>query len=105
MRDLRQALELIRSAFSAAWWTMETVWLGGQGILRAIILCVRYREIVAEERRCARGHAVAMYGLFDCRCGGRLEGWAFSRCAICGESAGWTPCLVCGLPLRNPLLT
>ena len=32
------------------------------------------------------------------------EGWAFDRCRICGESAGWTPCVICGLPIKNPLL-
>lgn len=85
-------------------WTAETLWLGGTSIFRAIVLLTRLRAITAEVRLCPRGHEVVMYGLFDCHCGARLEGWVFSHCAVCHESAAWTPCLTCGLPVRNPTI-
>lgn len=104
MRELRQALDILLAIVESLWWTTETLWLGARAIMRSVILCTRYRAIVAEVRPCARGHEVAMYGLFECHCGSRVEGWVFARCAVCGESAGWTACVVCGLPVRNPLL-
>lgn len=105
MREIRQAVDIVLAVMGTLWWIIETLWLGGRGLVRAGVLCARYRAIFAEVRSCGRGHAVAMYGLFDCHCGSRLEGWVFSNCAVCGESAAWTPCLTCGLPIRNPLLT
>lgn len=105
MREVRQAIQILSTVFGIVWWAVETIWLGGKTLVRITVLCARYREIMAAVRLCPRGHEVATYGLFDCHCGSRLEGWVFSRCAICGESAAWTPCPVCGLPLRNPLLT
>jgi hypothetical protein len=44
-----------------------------------------------------------MYGVFEGRCGAVVEDWVFARCRVCGQSAGWTPCTTCGLPIRNPL--
>lgn len=105
MREVRQAVDILLAVFASVWWTIETIWLGGSAIVRVTILCVHYRQIMADVRRCPRGHEVAMYGLYDCHCGSRLEGWVYSRCVVCGESGAWTPCPICGLPLRNPLLT
>ena len=104
MREVRQALDILFAVFGSAWWTIETLWLGAKALVRAAMLCARYRQIMAELRPCPRGHDVSMYGLFDCHCGSRLEGWVFSRCSVCGESAAWTPCPTCGLPVRNPVL-
>lgn len=103
MREVRQAFEILFAIVRSMWWIAETLWLGGKVLVRAVRLCARYHEIMADVRRCPRGHAVAMYGLFDCHCGSRLEGWVFSRCPVCHESAAWTPCGTCGLPLRNPV--
>jgi hypothetical protein len=105
MREVRQALDILLAVVGSVWWILETLWLGGKALLRAATLVARYRHIMAEERPCGRGHAVPMYGLFDCHCGSRLEGWVFSTCAVCHESAAWTPCPVCGLPIRNPVLS
>lgn len=104
MREVRQAFEILLAILGSAWWATETLWLGARAIVRTAVLCARYRKIMAEERPCPRGHAVAMYGLFDCHCGSRVEGWVFARCAVCHESAAWTPCLTCGLPIRSPVL-
>ena len=104
MREVRQAFDVLFVVLGSLWWTFETLWLGGKALVRGVVLCARYRQIMAEVRTCARGHAVAMYGLFDCSCGSRLEGWVFARCSVCGESAAWTPCPACGLPVRNPVL-
>ena len=104
MREVRQAFDIFLSVLGSLWWIVETFWLGGTALLRAVILLAKYRTIMAEVRPCPRGHAVAMYGLFDCHCGSRLEGWVFGRCSVCHESAAWTPCPTCGLPVRNPVL-
>src|SRR5438477_11175431 len=104
MGEVRQAWDIFLAVAGSVWWTIATLWLGGMALLRAVRLCARYRAIFAEIRPCGRGHEVAMYGLFDCHCGSRLEGWVFARCAVCGESAGWTPCPVCRVPVRHPLL-
>jgi hypothetical protein len=104
VREWRIAWNLLLVVVQSVLWVVETLWLGGKSIFRASVLIARYRQITAEVRLCPRGHEVAMYGLFDCHCGARLEGWAFSRCEVCHESAAWTPCLTCGLPVRNPLL-
>ncbi len=104
MREWRMAWNFLLAVLGSLVWTAETTWLGGRSVLRAIVLLTRLRDIRAEVRLCPRGHEVAMYGLFDCHCGARLEGWVFSRCAVCNESAAWTPCLTCGLPVRNPLI-
>ena len=53
---------------------------------------------------CPRRHEVPVYGLWDCACGSRIEGWAFAPCVICHETAAYVPCGVCGLPVRNPFL-
>ncbi len=104
MREVRQAFDILFTVLLSAWWTLETLWIGVKTLVRTTVLCARYREIMAEVRLCPRSHEVAMYGLFDCHCGSRVEGWVFARCPVCHESAAWTPCPTCGLPLRNPVL-
>jgi hypothetical protein len=86
------------------WWLVGTTCLGGVTLWRTGMLVSRLRAISAQVRRCPRGHEVAVYGLWDCACGSRFEGWAFTPCQICHETAAYVPCPVCGLPLRNPLL-
>ena len=61
------------------------------------------RDVFSRTLRCPRGHEVPAYGVYDCICGAAVEGWVFRPCAVCGESAGWTPCPECGLPVRSPL--
>lgn len=104
MRELRTALGILLTVLRAASWTAGTVWLGTKGLWKAGVLVARWRTIAAEVRRCPRGHEVFMYGLWDCACGSRIEGWAFARCDICHETAGYVPCGVCGLPVHNPVL-
>jgi hypothetical protein len=82
----------------------ETIWLGAMGIWRLGRLLARHRQILGQAVRCPRGHRVATYGVYECGCGARHEGWVFGRCRVCGESAGWTPCPNCTLPVRSPLL-
>ena len=85
-------------------WSAGTVWLGGKTVYRSAALLFRWRRITAQVLLCPRGHEVPLYGLWDCACGSRTEGWAFASCVICHETAAYVPCGVCGLPLRNPLL-
>jgi hypothetical protein len=104
MRDLRSLLRLGLDLLTVGFWFLETIWLGGLGLWRIVVLAIRWPDVFAETRLCSRGHATAMYGVFECRCGALIEDWVFARCRICGHSAGWTPCTDCGLPIRNPLL-
>lgn len=104
MRELKTALRFVQAGFSLAWWCLATIWLGAATLWRVSVLISRYKVISAQVRLCPRGHEVPVYGLWDCHCGSRVEGWAFAPCPICRESAGYVPCPVCGLPVRNPLL-
>lgn len=104
MRDLRSVLGLLLSALRVVLWSVGTIWLGGKTLLRAAVLLFRWRRIAAQVHHCPRGHEVPVYGLWECACGSRIEGWAFARCVICHESAAYVPCGVCGLPVRNPFL-
>lgn len=104
MRELRILLRLLRLAFNFALWCVGTTWLGLTSLWLTGVLLSRLRAITDQVRRCPRGHEVPVYGVWDCHCGSRLEGWVFVRCPVCRESAGYTPCPACGLPVRNPLL-
>ena len=104
MRELRLALRIAVTAVRAMAWVIETLWLGAFATWRLGLFVSRWREVFAEVRLCPRGHATAMYGVYECRCGALVEDWVFARCRVCGQSAGWTPCTTCGLPIRNPLL-
>jgi hypothetical protein len=104
VRDLRTLLRILQTALRAVLWMVGTAALGGRSLWRVAVLLFRWRQITAEVRRCPRGHEVPVYGLWDCACGSRIEGWAFAHCGVCRETAAYVPCGVCGLPVRNPLL-
>ena len=104
MRELQTALRFISTVAGFAWWCIATSCLGVSTLWRAGVLLSRLKEINAQVRICPRGHEVPVYGLWDCHCGSRVEGWAFAPCPVCRESAGYVPCPICGLPVRNPIL-
>jgi hypothetical protein len=104
MRELKDALRFLQALLGVVWWCFATTWQGVTTLWRVGVLLSRYKVISAQVRSCPRGHEVPVYGLWDCHCGSRVEGWAFSPCPICRESAGYVPCPVCGLPVQNPLL-
>lgn len=94
------------ASLQAAAWMVGTVWLGGAGIVRLVRFARILRSLRASHLVCPRGHESAAYGIFECTSASPshlMEGWVFSRCDVCGLSAGWTPCQSCGLPIRNPL--
>src|SRR3970040_746922 len=97
-------LGLLLNALRVVFWSVGTVWLGGQTGVRSGVLLFRWRAIPARVLGCPRRHGGPVYGLWDCACGSRREGWAFAPCEICHETAAYVPCGVCGLPVRNPLL-
>lgn len=98
MKELRWALRLVL-------WLAETTWLGVVATWRLGILVSRLPALLAETRRCPRGHVNAMYGVYECsHCHALIESWVFARCCVCGQSAGWTPCGICHLPIKNPLV-
>lgn len=102
-RWLRWARRALSWCGRALAWTLGTTWLGGVALIRLGSLLGHLPDLFAEELPCPRGHPVALYGVYDCTCGSVHEGWAFGRCAVCGQSAGWTPCPECSLPVRSPL--
>ena len=104
MRELQTVLRLLRVVLGIALWCTGTAWLGGTTLWRTGVLLSRFKAITDQVRRCPHGHEVPVYGIWDCQCGSRVEGWAFASCSVCRESAGYTPCQICGLPVRNPLL-
>jgi hypothetical protein len=85
-------------------WVVTTPLLGAIALIEVVRLVRRLPRLLAAELPCRRGHVVARYGVYSCACGAPIEGYVFARCAICGLSAGWTPCPECGLPVRNPRL-
>lgn len=104
MRELQTALRFLGTVAGFTWWCIATSWLGVSTLWRAGVLFSRLKEINAQVRICPREHEVPVYGLWDCHCGSRFEGWAFAPCPVCRESAGYVPCPICGLPVRNPIL-
>lgn len=104
MRELRSVVRVLQAALGFAIWTAGTAWRGGTALWQTGVLLSRFKAISAQVRVCPRGHDVPVYGIWDCHCGSRVEGWAFAPCPICPETAGYIPCPVCGLPVRNPLL-
>ena len=104
MRDLKTVLRFLRTGLYVALWCLGTTWLGVRVLRQLGALCLRWGQITTEVRLCPRGHEVPVYGLWECACGSRMEGWAFSPCGICHETAAYVPCKICGLPVRNPFL-
>ncbi len=94
----------IRTALHILFWFSETVWLGSILMVRSLRFTWGWLHSFQQRRRCPRGHLTPMYGVYECRCKAIIEGHVFSECPACGQSAGWTPCLRCGLPIRNQLL-
>ena len=94
----------MRTVFFACFWFFETIWLAHCIMVRAIRFGWGWLNSFRETARCPRGHRTPVYGVYECRCRAVVEGWVFSKCRVCRQSAGWTPCLRCGLPVRNPLL-
>jgi len=84
-------------------WCLVTSWLGARAGLRLVRLASRWPLILSETLPCPRGHRTPSYGVFTCACSALIEGWVFSRCVVCGQTAGWMECDECGLPIRNPL--
>lgn len=103
MGELEWVWAIFIKVVRALIWTAGTIWLGAVTLWRLVALLLRLRRDLAETQRCPRGHETPVYGVFECSCGAIHEGWAFSACRICGLSAGWIPCAVCGLPIRNPM--
>jgi hypothetical protein len=103
MKELRWALKALTTTARVMGWVAATMWLGTVATWRLGVLVSRWRQVMAETRFCHRGHVTPMYGVYECRCGALVEDWVFARCRVCGQSAGWTPCTTCGLPIKNPL--
>lgn len=104
MRELRTVFQLLGMALGLLWWCASTVWIGVSTLWRTSVLASRFKAISAQVLLCPRGHEVPVYGLWDCHCGSRVEGWAFAPCHICHETAAYVPCPTCGLPVKNPTL-
>ncbi len=50
------------------------------------------------------GSPVSLVGRFECgRCRYVFDGFAFTRCAVCGAAPPFIPCQVCGVGLKNPV--
>lgn len=85
-------------------WFIGTTALGAGALLHFAIVVGRWRLVFGGHLHCARGHVTPAHGVFECRCGALVEDWVFAKCLVCRQSAGWTPCTTCGLPIRNPLM-
>lgn len=104
MRDVRGVFLGVRICASVLVWVVWTTAIGARALLRFTIVAARWRHVFSSRLHCARGHATPAHGVFECRCGALVEDWVFAKCPVCRQSAGWTPCRTCGLPIRNPLL-
>ena len=103
-KELKLGWNITIGLFRASGWCIATLFRGLRAFWRLTRLALRWNDIVGEALECPRGHVTPVYGVYECSCGALHEGWAFSRCVVCGQTAGWTPCTQCGLPVRNPLL-
>jgi len=97
MKELREVILIGR-------WIVETIWLGNVEMGRFLVHARRLPASLRPFGCCPRGHRSPVHNVFQCTCGAIFEGWAFAHCPVCRQTAGWTPCARCGLPLRNPLL-
>ncbi len=104
MRDLKSILRVLGACTRVVAWCAVTVWLGMRALWHLGGVACRWQRVLGRELHCPRGHATAAYGVYECRCGALVEDWVFARCTVCGQTAGWTPCTTCGLPIHNPLL-
>ncbi|MDM7914510.1 MAG: hypothetical protein QUU85_04480 [Candidatus Eisenbacteria bacterium] len=105
--DLRWAGRCLLSILRGFAWIGGTVVLGVISICRVIRFLTLLSQIRSEVIRCPRGHESPAYGVFECTSAPPVhlhEGWVFGRCAVCGLSAGWTPCVTCGLPVLDPFI-
>ncbi len=94
----------LAAVLRAAWWMLATAWIGVATLRRLAASLQALSAAGNDQLPCPRGHLVPVFGVFDCgTCHALHEGWAFSRCRVCGNTAGWTPCPVCSLPVLNPL--
>ena len=103
MRELELSWRVLRSLGRVVGWLAGTMWDGAVTIVRAVRAIRRFPRAFEVSLACPRGHVSPVFGVYRCSCGALHEGWAFDCCRICGHSAGWTPCLMCGLPIKNPL--
>lgn len=97
---LRIAMGVVRALL----WCVGTLWKGVSAVRAIWFVLSRLPLIRSQVLPCPRRHSVPVYGVFECSCGAIHEGWAFDLCRVCGQTAGWTPCRECGLPVRNPVL-
>jgi len=98
---------MVLAVLRASYWVLATVWLGLQTVRRIVWFVRKLPELRSETLICPRGHESPAYGVFECSSAAPAhlhEGWVFARCRVCGQSAGWTPCQTCGLPILNPLM-
>lgn len=95
MKELREVANVAR-------WTIETIWIGNVEMFQFLRRAMRLHAAIGPNGRCPRGHSSPVHNVFQCKCGAIFEGWAFEHCPVCRQSAGWTPCVRCGLPIRNP---
>lgn len=104
MQDLKLVLRIAAGCCALVVWCVVTFWLGVRALWQATVLLSRMRHVFSRHLFCARGHATPAYGVYECRCSALVEDWVFARCRVCRQSAGWTPCTTCGLPIKNPLI-
>lgn len=97
-------LKLVLLAIYYEFWILATPVLGVAALWRVAQWIRNQRHRLGQVSRCARGHQVPLYGVYECHCGAIHEGHVFGPCQVCQETCGWTPCLECGLPVGNPWL-
>lgn len=85
-------------------WVCATLWLGLVTAVRGLVVLAALPGTIRRTVRCTRGHEVDAYGVFLCRCGALVEGHVFAHCGVCHQPGGYTPCPMCGLPVRNRFL-
>jgi hypothetical protein len=86
-------------------------WIALYGVVTALVLLVRAIRYVVRlpvalrpTLTCPLGHPQPATAFWRCGCGAAFAGYAFGRCPICGQTAGYVdPCPSCGLSVKNPL--
>ena len=53
---------------------------------------------------CPNGHPNKTYGMWECSCSAKYNGWIFGRCPVCKQTCGFFPCSVCGISIKNPMI-
>ena len=90
-----------------AWWCLRAPVVLTRALARAIVRLGGAAVLATQDAVVCRGcgEQVSLVGRFQCGwCGYVFDGFAFSRCEVCGAVPPFIECQTCGAGFKNPTL-